>query len=69
MLTMPTAPAGSTSDVYCAAGDLVCELREWTSGTKTDTADMTGSCFSCTKGDTTCAKTDTAKFVNAYDST
>lgn len=66
---MPTKPGTATTDVYCAAGDLTCEIRTWTSGSKADAADMTGSCWSCTKGDTACAKTDTAKFVNAYDST
>jgi hypothetical protein len=60
-LTMPAAASGATSQVICAAGDISCKVREWSSSSSTVT-EMTASCYACDNQATACtgAETQTA---------
>ena len=44
-VVMPAAANGATSEVICAAGDVSCKIRDWSTTSATDTADMTASCY------------------------
>jgi hypothetical protein len=49
-----TLPAKSTytdavDDIMCAAGDVTCDARVWSTSTTVLTSDMTMSCFACHK--------------------
>jgi hypothetical protein len=48
----------AVDDEMCAAGDVTCDARVWSTNTATDTADMTMSCFACQSLSTTCTKVD-----------
>jgi hypothetical protein len=58
-----TLPAKSTytdavDDIMCAAGDITCDARVWSTSTAVITTDMTLSCFACQKSATTCTIND-----------
>jgi hypothetical protein len=59
-LTLPakTAYTDAVDDVMCAAGDVTCDARVWSTSTTPLTTDMTMSCFACQKDATTCTVND-----------
>jgi len=64
-LTLGAAGSVTTgSDVICAAGDLKCTAREWTSGSA-DIAEMTATCFACDSAGSACTKEESALAVGS----
>lgn len=58
-----TLPAKSTytdavDDIMCAAGDVTCDARVWSTPVHSLTTDMTMSCYACQKSATSCTVND-----------
>lgn len=58
-LTIPDKTATATSEVICAAGDLSCKAREWSTGSSTVT-EMTAGCWACDSASSTCTSAESA---------
>lgn len=56
------ASASTTTQVVCAAGDLSCKAREWSSGA-TAATELTATCFACDSAYNACTKEQSALAV------
>lgn len=63
-LTMPAAATGATSAVICAAGDLSCKARAWSSGAGVVT-EATITCYACDSASSSCTAAESATAGNS----